>query len=177
MPFCTQCRTAVAENDKYCPSCGAEVNRPAEQVSRAVEPSPPAPAQPQAVPSASASISLTASQAGLLAYAFGFLSGVVLLNVQPWSQDRAVRFHAFQSIFFSAALIVLFVAVSIVAVLLSYGSPIGLAGATMLLNFVVWAGGIAVWLVLMVKAYRGERLMLPIIGRLAERAAEGPASE
>jgi uncharacterized membrane protein len=170
MPFCTQCRTTIAETDKYCPSCGAEVNRPE---------APAAPGPPQAAPTtpAVASISLTANQAALISYAFGFLSGVILLNIEPWSRDRTVRFHAFQSIFFSAALIVLFVAVSIVAVLLSYGSPIGLAGATMLLNFVVWAGGIAVWLVLMVKAYRGERLVLPIIGRLAERAAEGPASE
>jgi uncharacterized membrane protein len=177
MPFCTQCRTAVADADKYCPSCGAAVNRPAEQGSRPVEPSPPAPAQPQAAPGASASISLTASQAGLLAYAFGFISGVILLNVQPWSQDRTVRFHAFQSIFFAAALIVLFVAASIVAAVLSLGSPLGVGGLTMLLNFVVWAGGIALWLVLMVKAYRGERLMLPIIGRLAERAAEGPSAK
>ena len=173
MPFCTQCRTTIAENDKYCPSCGVEVNRP-EPVSQSAGPSPAGPAQTQPAPAA---ISLTANQAGLLAYAFGFVSAVILLNIQPWSQDRTVRFHAFQSIFFSAALIVAFVAVSILAAVLSLGGPMGLAGASMLLNFVVWAGGVALWLVLMVKAYKGDRWMLPIIGRWAERAAEGPASK
>jgi uncharacterized membrane protein len=38
-----------------------------------------------------------------------------------------------------------------------------------LLSFVVWLGGIAVWILLMVKAYNNERFKLPVIGDLAEK--------
>jgi uncharacterized membrane protein len=40
-----------------------------------------------------------------LCYALGFITGIIFLLVAPYNQNRAVRFHAFQSIFMSLGLI------------------------------------------------------------------------
>jgi uncharacterized membrane protein len=41
----------------------------------------------------------------------------------------------------------------------------------MLLSIVVWFGFVAVWIYLMYKAYNNQRVVLPIIGPLAEKQA------
>jgi uncharacterized membrane protein len=38
-----------------------------------------------------------------------------------------------------------------------------------LLGFFVWIGSLVVWLVLMFKAYQGERFKLPVVGDIAEQ--------
>ena len=44
--------------------------------------------------------------ASTLCYALGFITGIIFLVLEPYSKNRVVRFHAFQSIFFSIAAIV-----------------------------------------------------------------------
>jgi uncharacterized membrane protein len=110
--------------------------------------------------------------AGALSYIFGVLSGVIFLVIE---RDRFVRFHAFQSILFSAAWVGLWIALTIVSTVLSVlplaGYLIGL-----LISVLVWAGlalgGLALWLVLIVMAAQGRRWKLPVIGDMAERMAE-----
>jgi uncharacterized membrane protein len=175
MPYCTQCRTAVDADDKFCPACGAPVKVPlvvdsSTTSTDATPPSPPPamPPAPAAIPATSASLS--PEGAAVLCYAFGFVSGIILLNLQPWSRDRMIRFHAFQSIFFNVAWAVIWVAAAILGFILGVASPMD-GGLVMLLQLIVWGGGVALWIVLMVKSFKGQRLELPIIGRWAERAA------
>jgi uncharacterized membrane protein len=72
-------------------------------------------AQPVAQPGAG----LTPNVAGALAYLLGLVTGIVFLVIEPFKNDRFVRFHAFQSIFVHVAFIVLWIVWMIVGGLLT----------------------------------------------------------
>ncbi len=63
---------------------------------------------------------IPANLAGALCYLAGFVTAVVFLAVDPHRHDRFVRFHAFQSIFFSVAWIVLSIALGMLGSLLPW---------------------------------------------------------
>jgi uncharacterized membrane protein len=109
---------------------------------------------PPPVPEKS-STGLEANLAAALSYLAGFISGIVFLVLEK--ESRFVRFHAMQSTIF-------FLPLSIVYVIL-LGIPI----LGWVLAFFVWVGGLIAWLLLMFKAYQGERFKLPIVGDLAEQ--------
>lgn len=112
-------------------------------------PTSPAPSSP------SPSTTLDPKVGGLLAYLVGWISGLILYLI---SKDPYIRFHALQSI-------ILFALVSVINIVFSF-IPI--------LNVIVLLVNIAtfvLWIVLMVKAYSGEKFKLPIIGNIAEERA------
>ena len=172
--FCTQCGAQVDETAKFCKKCGARLaptqsagySAPTinNQPSNYQEPSgfgaahPPyqQPYQPPYQGPASQA-DLKPNVAGMLCYPLSFITGILFLVLTPYNRDRFVRFHAWQSIFFSLAMIVLSFALRIL--------PWPLEGmfisALQLLTF----GGIA-WL--MYKAYHYERYKLPLVGDWAE---------
>ena len=90
-----------------------------------------------------------------LAYVLGWISGIVLLLTEH--QNRFVRFHAMQSILvFGALSLAWFLCLSIP--LLGW-----------LISFILIPPVSAViWLLLMFKAYQGERFKLPIVGDIAD---------
>ena len=96
--------------------------------------------------------------AAALTYALGWISGLFFLLTE--SNNLFVRFHAFQSvILFGGLSIAWLVSVSI--------PPIG-----WFLAFVVIPPVSAVlWLLLMFKAYQGERFKIPVAGEMAEQRA------
>ena len=53
---------------------------------------------------------MSSNVAGLLCYILGFITGIIFLVIEPYKNDKFVRFHAFQSIFFNVALIVFWIA-------------------------------------------------------------------
>lgn len=112
---------------------------------------------------------MASNVAGLLTYLAGFITGIIFLVIEPYKNDRFVRFHAFQSIFFSIAYLVISAAWGII-----FGS-LFLAGAMWHMFSFSWAvfrlGFFVLWLFLMFKAYNNERFMLPVIGDLAARQA------
>ena len=65
-------------------------------------------------PAAAAGSGLTPNVAGALAYLLGFITGVLFLVIDPFKNDRFVRFHAFQSIFFNVLWIVFWILWTIV---------------------------------------------------------------
>ena len=92
--------------------------------------------------------------AGALSYSLGWVSGLVFYLVEP--QNAFVRFHAVQSMMvFGAASVAFLICLSIP--LLGW-----------LLSIFVFYGSAALWLLLMFKAYQGERFKLPVVGRMAE---------
>ena len=101
------------------------------------------------------STGLNSNLAAVLAYLFGCISGIVLLAVER--QDRYVRFHALQST-------LLFLGVLAVALVLS---SLPLVGWFLNVIFSVAVG--IVWLVLMFKAFTGQRYKLPYVGEIADR--------
>ncbi|MEX2270568.1 MAG: DUF4870 domain-containing protein [Vicinamibacterales bacterium] len=102
------------------------------------------------------STGLDANLAAALAYLAGFITGIVLLIVEK--ESRFVRFHAMQST-------VLFVAVLVMSVALN---SIPLLGA-ILYAVILFPAVVILWLVMMFKAYNGERFKLPVVGDFAEK--------
>lgn len=96
----------------------------------------------------------------LLAYLLGIVGGIVFYAI---SKDSYVRFHAVQSILLSIAMGVIYGGVTILGFAVQF-----IFGISWLLYFAF----LAVWIIVMVKAYGGERYKLPVIGDMAEKYAK-----
>ena len=94
--------------------------------------------------------------AAALSYALGWITGLVFYFTEP--QNKFVRFHAMQST-------IVFGALSVVCVLLQVIPILGL----LMVVFLIIPASAILWLVLMFKAYNGERFKLPIAGDVAEQ--------
>lgn len=95
------------------------------------------------------------------------IPAIVFLVTAPYNQNRAVRFHSWQSIFFTIACIVIDVGLTIVTRLPFFGLMMLFLWPLVGLAFFI------VWLLVMIKAFNGQRLKLPIVGDLAEKQAGG----
>ena len=97
-------------------------------------------------------------------YLAGILFPIVYLTSEPYKSNAFLRFHSFQSIVFMTC----FAAVKITndSVQFRMRGVNTLLSGTCLLFFTMWV-------VLIVKAYRGQRFKLPIVGDLAARWAGG----
>jgi uncharacterized membrane protein len=94
--------------------------------------------------------------AGLLCYVAGWVSGLVFLLLEP--KDKFVRFHAIQSI-------IVFGAINL-AYFIVFRIPF-----IWVIGWVFWAFGVVLWIVLMIKAYQGQKPKMPIAGDYAEKHA------
>lgn len=92
--------------------------------------------------------------AGLLCYALGFISGAVFLAVEK--ESDFVRFHAIQSLTVFLGLLAVSVAAGFIP-LIGWAVALLVAPANLIL-----------WLILMYKAFSGERFKLPLAGDIAE---------
>jgi uncharacterized membrane protein len=95
--------------------------------------------------------------AGLLAYVAGLVTGIVFWIIEK--ESSFVRFHAMQSILFAGSWIVVYIVLSFIPIL---------GWIIMLLINLLW---LVLWIMLMIKAYQGERFKLPVIGDIAEKQA------
>ncbi len=102
--------------------------------------------------------------ASALCYVLGFITGIIFLVIAPYSQNRTVRFHAFQSIFLSVAWILL----RYVLGWILWGA--GILSLLFLLTL-IWLAGIAIWLYMIIATYQGKTVVLPVIGPLAQQQA------
>ena len=101
-------------------------------------------------------IGLDENLAAALAYALGWVTGVALLIVER--ENQFVRFHAIQST-------------------IVFGSLCGLWFMLSAIPFLGWAIAVLIilplsaflWLLLLYKAYVGERFKVPIAGDIAEQ--------
>lgn len=122
------------------------------------------------LPPPAASVGMTENLAGALCYLVGFITGILFLVLAPYNQNRNVRFHAFQSIFLSIAWFVLWIVVGIIMIFFHLipflGFFIGLV-----LRFTLGIGGFILWLYMMFKTYNGEKVILPVVGPMADRQA------
>jgi|ERR1035441_1977527 uncharacterized membrane protein len=100
---------------------------------------------------------LSNNAAGALAYVT-IIPAIVFLLVEPYNKSSYVRFHSWQSIFLGIAAF----ALSFINIIPILGQIIFLLG--MLLLFVLW-------IIVLLKALKGERYKLPFIGNLAEKQA------
>lgn len=99
------------------------------------------------------STGLDENVAGFLCYLLGFITGIVFLVVEK--NSSFVKFHAMQSTITFLGLFVIMGVLSFIPIV-------------NLLIVPIWILSLIVWLILMVKALRGERYSLPIVGKMAE---------
>ena len=157
MAFCSSCGREMSGN--FCAACGATASGGASADYTAAS-APPV-----------AASGLTENVASALCYLFGLITGIVFLVLAPYNQNKVVRFHAFQSIFFHISLIVILIGFSIVSAMMAFLTH-GLSGFLSLILYPLM--GLAfflVWLYLMYSAYTNKRVVLPVIGPLAEKQA------
>ena len=106
------------------------------------------------------STGLQENVAGLLCYLGVWVTGIIFLILEP--KNRFVRFHALQSI-------VTFGSINIVGFVLNVLTGGPLLFVYLMLRWVLSVGAIILWVVLMLKAYQGERYKLPVAGDIAEQ--------
>ncbi len=101
---------------------------------------------------------LSDNAAGALAYVT-IIPAIIFLIVEPYNRNSYVRFHSWQSIFFCIAAVAVQVVLSVIPIIGWIILPIAMLG------FLV------VWIILLLKALKGERFSLPFIGKLAAQQA------
>lgn len=160
MAFCGSCGASVAEGVAFCGSCGKPVGTAGQ--------APPAPAVAAPSAAGTASTGLTSNVAAALAYALGLITGILFLVLDPYKNDRFVRFHAMQSILFSVACIIFSVAWSIV-----WGILFSISGFLVFvdipLRLLIGLGFFLLWIFLMYQAYNQREYQIPIIGPIAAK--------
>jgi uncharacterized membrane protein len=104
------------------------------------------------------STGLDSNIGGLLSYVLGWITGLIFFLMED--KDEFVRFHAMQSM-------IVFGAITVASIILGILFMIPFLGP--ILGAFFWIATVVLWIILMVKAYQGERYKLPIAGNLAEK--------
>jgi len=109
--------------------------------------------------------------ASTLCYVLGLITGIIFLVLEPYSKNRTVRFHAFQSIFLNVAVIVIEIIMVIVFRILI--ELLGFFGLLSGIFFPIFGLALLIlWLYLLLSTYQGKTIVLPIIGPLAQKQAQ-----
>ena len=109
-----------------------------------------------AIPTQQGGLSETA--AGAIAY-ITIIPAIIFLAMEPYNRSSFVRFHAWQSIFFGVAVMVTHLVLGVIPI---FG---------WLLLVPVSLGFLVLWIVVIMKASKGERFKIPFIGNFAEQQA------
>jgi len=121
------------------------------------------------IPTTESSLGIEQNVAALLAYLFGIIGGLIFLLTEK--NNQFVRFAAAQSIVFNVAIVVIYVVYFILSSIIA--ALIGYLGVIMLfVTPLAVLGLLAVWVMLMIKAYSNKEWELPVIGKIARSFAK-----
>ncbi|HEY2013432.1 MAG TPA: hypothetical protein VGH38_08020 [Bryobacteraceae bacterium] len=149
---------------RFCAKCGSSVGSPPPGGPAPVNPGPPQYQQPMGVAAPMAD-----NIASMLCYAVGFITGIIFLVIAPYNQNRVVRFHAFQSIFLSVGAILVSWIFGFIFGMAAVG--LGSAAILVLVMMVIRLAFFLLWLYMLISAYQGKTVVLPVIGPLAQSQA------
>jgi uncharacterized membrane protein len=93
--------------------------------------------------------------AGLLCYVLWWITGLVFFLIEK--ENQMVRFHALQSIIVFGALHILIIIFSAIPLINLIIAPI------------LGILSLVLWILLMIKAYQGEKFKIPVAGNIAEK--------
>ncbi len=102
-----------------------------------------------------------------LCYLGFFVTGVIFLYLEPYNQDEFIRFHARQSIGFTAAWFAVYIVLSVFINVL----PSPLSTTLLVLGQFIYLAFAVFWLFLMYKAYTGERYRIPQLADIIDQIA------
>jgi uncharacterized membrane protein len=150
---CPDCEARMPEAAAFCPGCGRRM-----------------PTASTTVGAAPAKVGFLAENiAGALAY-LTLIPAIVFLLRTPYSGNRFVRFHSIQCLLCWATGAIVALALKVASMLLFIIPFVGPL-FTVLVLVIAGLAGVAVWLVLVVKAMQGEMFKLPVLGEYAEQQA------
>ncbi|MFH1101233.1 MAG: DUF4870 domain-containing protein [Methanobacteriota archaeon] len=123
------------------------------------------------------SMNIEENVAGLLCYIGVWVTGLIFYFAEK--QNKIVRFHAMQSILTFLPLTIISWVVGWIGAprwnytpgYWGYGDFSPGIPALVYLSWILWVITVILWLVLMIKAYQGQKFKLPIIGDIAEKHA------
>ena len=141
MAFCSKCGAQVPDGAGFCATCGTALSG----------------ARGDSAMSTARTSGMQSNVAALLSYVV--IIAIVFLLVEPFKNDKFVRFHAFQSIFYWIAVIVVFMLIGLVFPL----------SVWFLVYWPLRVLSFILMVFLMYKAYNNEKFKLPFIGDLAEK--------
>ena len=151
MAYCPNCGSAVEGN--FCAKCGTAVGAGSTAPSSSSIPT-------EIPPSAPAASGLTDNVAGALCYTM--IMAIVFLLMEPYNRNKLIRFHAFQALFLCGGIIV----INIV-----FSALISIMWSMYFIFSLLHLAYIAIVLFMMFKTFSGEKIVLPVIGPLAEKQA------
>ncbi len=143
---------------RFCVSCGGQISDESNVCSKCGQPAYQAAGGGTVAASSAGTAGLTDNIAGMLAYVT-IIPAIVFLLLEPYNRNRFIRFHSFQCIFLCVVLVVIHIVLLAVPI-------IGWA-----ISIFVNLGALVLWIVLLLKAYQGQKFKLPVIGDLAEKQA------
>ena len=158
MAFCAKCGAQLNAGSGFCAACGAAVSG---QNVTTTSGAAAAPAQSSA---SAPSAGMTDNVAAALSYIW--IVGLIFLLIEPYNKNRTVRFHAFQSVFYGVAWMILWFGMHIVFAIMPF---LGLL--ILPIYALIGLGGFVYWLFLAFKAYNNEQYKIPIIGEIAAKQA------
>ena len=144
---CPECTAQMPSCAGFCPGCGRSM-------------------QPEPVPGPK-SASQRENLIACLAY-LSFIPAVIFLFVEPYRRNPFVRFHSVQCLLCWIVGIVVVVLLRLLGLLLLF-LPVAGPLLLVLLVAIVTFAALMIWVVLLVKAFQGERFGLPVISALAEQ--------
>jgi uncharacterized membrane protein len=157
MAFCAKCGAQLNAGSGFCAACGTAVAGQNVTTSGAAA----APAQSSA---SAPSAGMTDNLAAALSYIW--IVGLIFLLIEPYNKNRFVRFHAFQSVFYGVAWMILWFGIHIVFAIMPF---LGLL--ILPIYALIGLGGFVYWLFLAFKAYNNEQYKIPVIGDMAAKQA------
>lgn len=139
--FCPKCGQENEEGSQFCRNCGSSLDI--------------------VTTGQSGTTGLESNVGGLLSYLLGWITGLIFILLEK--QNGYIRFHAWQSIF-------TFGAITLGLIVLSIFDWVPVLGYIFTaFRIMLYILGFVLWIVLMVKAYQGEKYRLPVVGDLAEK--------
>ena len=159
MPFCASCGSQV--EGKFCARCGAPAGAASQPGAAPVGPPPDAYAGGPAAPAG-----MTDNVASALSYVL--IAAILFLVIAPYNRNKTVRFHAFQSIFMHVAMFALWIVCGFAFAIL--GRILGL-WLSLMLSPVLGLCFFILWLYMIISAFQGKMVELPVIGPVARQQA------
>ena len=101
-----------------------------------------------------------------LCYIAGFITGLIFFFSEK--ENKTVRFHGLQSIGLTALLIAVLIVGTLFTVIFSFIS-ITLAFIWGVLLTIVYIGWVVLWLIVMIRAFMGATMRLPLIAGICDK--------
>ena len=144
MAFCATCGSSV--EGQFCAKCGSRAGAATSAAT---------------APGVQQSEGLAENVAAALCYVLGLITGILFLILTPYNKNPLIRFHAFQSIFLNVVCIVASIVLNMVFVMMHLWALLPLISLAILCVFIY----------MLVMAYQGKTIVLPVIGPLAQQQA------